>query len=113
MTISWDYDTLPFCCGIREVGNFGRDYSDNHEDTPEEAVNEMMSQANGRPILFNFVKERNYNKHLNDSYNARELRTYVMAHPKAKHVVKFINPGSGNRIDCWMISDYKEIELED
>jgi hypothetical protein len=73
-------------------------------------VVDLLREANGRPVIFNFVKNVDWNGKFASHYEASELRTYVRNHPKAKHLARFINPGSKNRIDSYMISDYQNDE---
>jgi hypothetical protein len=104
--------TLPYCCGVVEAGDFEQEedweFRQFCADTAEELVRKLLDDADGIPVIFNFVKEKNYDDKFSQQYNAHELRAYVAAHPKAIHLIKFINPNSGNRVDSYMIKEYKD-----
>jgi hypothetical protein len=104
--------TLPYCCGFKEAGDFTSDPDDCEfvSNTVERLVADLLKAAKGRPVIFNFVKNVDWNGKFASHYEASELRTYVRNHPKAKHLARFINPGSKNRIDSYMISDYQNDE---
>jgi hypothetical protein len=103
--------TLPYCCGVVEAGDFVLDYDDDYreynEDTAEALVAKIFGWAEGVPVIFNFVKCKNWKGEFDALYQAHELRTYVRSHPNVVHLSKFINPNSGNRVDSYMIKDYK------
>lgn len=110
MTYSAFVDQLPHCCGINEAGNFGYadDYDAIEEVTVEELLEAILDRSEGRPVMFNFKKQVDYQGTFNKEYDYASLRTLVRAHPKVVHVAKWINPGSKNRIDCYCIAGYKD-----
>lgn len=108
MTFHCELNSMQHCCGILEAGEFDGDYKEFAGDTPEELIEVILREAEGRPIIFNFVKKKNYKGVFNKEYEEAFLREAVRKHPKVMHLAKFINPGSNNRIDSYMIKDYKE-----
>lgn len=108
------YSTLPYCCGVYEAGDFGVDeYADVVSKTPKGLVGELVEAAEGRPIIFNFVRQRIGNGWefsgdpltlpLAEEYEYEVLRKYVSKHEDALHVAEFINPNSGNMVDSWIL----------
>src|SRR6516225_7308013 len=102
--MSWYADQLPFCCGVYEAGEFadedprGPPYLGWAKlDTIDEALQAMKSTCGGRPIIFNFVKQR-IEKKWARRYEAAELRKLVLADPACVNIGTHINPGTGNRI---------------
>ena len=112
MSYSCNLNQVPYCCGMIEVGNFGdaSDHDDGDmldEDSWEELLQEILATSKGRPVLFNFVKFKDWQGSFNKTYDASELRELVQKHPNVMHIWKGINPGSQNRIDSYIIKDYK------
>lgn len=104
--------SVPYCCGVYEAGNFGdaAHYDDGeyfHEDTVEELLEKVLRFCDGQPVLFNFVKRKDWQGTFNKMYDASDLRDLVKNHPNVVHIWKGINSNSNNRIDCYIIKDYK------
>lgn len=111
MSYTCSLETLPFCCGFKEAGEFGGD--EDHwgnileEDTPEKLLDIILEESGGRPVIFNFVKCRDYNQQYYKEYQYQELRKIVMAHKNVVDLGKSINPSTKNRIHSLIIKDYK------
>ena len=115
MTTFCNIRQVPYCCGVYEAGNFDRDWVNDDDDdveingdTVEELLQKILIYSNGRPVIFNFVKRRDWVGTLLPYYDANDLRQLVQKHSKVVHLAKFINPSSQNRIDSYMIKDYKD-----
>jgi hypothetical protein len=112
-TTSCYIEQVPFCCGMFEAGHFNdvddyKGYDHTLEcDSVDELLSEILEDAEGRPVLFNFVKCRNYEGVYNAHYEASDLRRLVQAHRNVVAVGKWTNPGSKNQIDAYIIKDYK------
>jgi len=129
MDIDFEMEQLPFCCGFYEVGNMS--VADEEDRNPrwgeiytkelEKVIPDALENANGRPVVFNFVREREKerkwdedpNNHvatvpLNKRYNCAELHQVVKKYPGRKHIGTWINPGTGNQIDSYVIFPEKE-----
>jgi hypothetical protein len=90
---------------MKEAGEM-RDFPDAQEyadDDPEELINTLIREAAGRPVMFNFKCRRTWNDAFEPNYDAEPLRQVVMAHPHAIEVGTWTNPGTRNRINCWII----------
>lgn len=99
-----DLSSTSYCCGFLEAGNFADEWGHDHKaSTPEALVEALLKSANGRPLMFNFVKRRNYKDELVDKYEANELREYVRKFKGVKHIREFRNPGTNNMIDSYVI----------
>lgn len=123
----WSVDRLPFCCGVLEIGEMEvcRHEDDDHEmyswddlgesdDAPlDRALDKILDGADGRPVLFNFVRSLRYDKKkgqlvLTRTFDADAFRRIVMAHPCCYNLGKTINPGTKNQIHMLMIKGYKK-----
>jgi hypothetical protein len=115
-------ESLAFCCGIREIGEMKwnryewtkedlenedeQDWGLTKADAIKKHIARVLTESNGRPIVYWFVRRRQYNgKILPDTrYDMHELRSVIM---RKKGVVKlgtFINPGTKNQIDGYMLT---------
>lgn len=116
-------EDIPFCCGVREVGGFTLEEVDEDEvkyypedypakdgwrSTPtlaaQSCIAQMIKDSEGRPIQFWFKRSKIYNGELNDHFDADALRQVVM---KKRGVVKlgtFINPGTKNHVDGYLLT---------
>jgi|SRR5712664_94023 len=124
MRIKFSVDQLPFCCGFYEVGSFQveNERLDDGWDRPfttdlEEVIPQALAEAKGRPVIFNFVRERAEERDWDDDndwwierniplerrYECCELRQVVKKYPGVKHIHTWINPGTGNQIDSYVI----------
>lgn len=114
MNLCARWSILPHCCGIVEAGDFGNvDNCDVSADTPAELVQYLIDDVEGRPIMFNFVRERLGNdwKFIGDpltlpiaeEYDYEELREYISNHEDSQHIGEFINPNSDNLVDSWVL----------
>lgn len=125
--ISVDVTDDTYCCGVYTGGEFNlivediNDYSYRHSRyayTAEEgwstaksgaaklAIAEMIENAGARPIMLWFKRQRDYTGGvpLTQKYDCDELRQ-VVKHKKG--VVKlgtFVNPGTKNHIDGYMLT---------
>ena len=112
-TASCNMNQVPFCCGMYEAGRFdGADVYGEYAfeldaDSTEELFTNILEHAAGRPVLFNFVKCLNYKGVYNKQYQAHDLRKLVKKHPNVISIGEWINPGSKNMIDAYIIKDYK------
>ena len=94
---------------MREVGEFtvtddGEIYHDAmYISELDKAVECILQDAEGRPVVFNFVKRQLYSL-----YDARELQELVLKHPQCKDLGTHVNPGSGNTINTLIIMGYNE-----
>jgi hypothetical protein len=118
---SCDVNTLPHCCGFYEAGEF-RDgpslsrhkAANNHK----ELLDMILDHAEGRPVIFNFVKEAirdedDYGEgeptgDYQDDYECDGLRQVVINHPKVIDIGTHINPGTHNMIHSLIIKGYKD-----
>lgn len=107
--VTWSIDQLPYCCGMREVGDFTvTDYEDIHHEAMyiselNRAVEAILQDAEGRPVIFNFVKRQRHSL-----YDAYEFQAEVLKHPQCKDLGTHVNPGSGNTINTLIIMGYNE-----
>lgn len=107
--VTWSIDQLPYCCGMREVGEFNvTDDGEISHDTMyiselDKVIDCMLQDAGGRPVVFNFVKYKN-----RTAYAAHELQELVLKHPQCKDLGTHVNPGSGNTINTLIIMGYNE-----
>jgi len=113
--LEWCSDQLPFCCGMYEVGNFEinprgwgwQQFDDLAGQKLDEALVAMKQEAEGRPIIFNFVKPRLSSGKWASRYEAWQLRELVLADPACLDIGTHINPGSKNRIHTLILKGYK------
>jgi len=119
MVFACGLDQAPFCCGFKEAGdlyagdditdmpNYYEYYSGNiiQSDTAEGLVSELIGpdQANGRPVLFNFVQYKDYKGDFPNEYQANELREYIASRTDVLHIGTYLNPSSGNRVDSYVL----------
>jgi hypothetical protein len=95
--VSFQADTarLPFCCGFNEAGYFtGDDDTEFNSDSAVELVEELIHEANGRPLIFNFVGS-----------SPEEIVAAVKNHPDVLYLGHWTNPGTYNRIDSYIIKN--------
>lgn len=108
---------LPHCCGLMEAGDFsirGGSWYDFSSDSNNELIQKVLNHAEGRPVIFNFVKQclRDDNDddilgEFEDEYKVPELRKAVMKHKHVIDIGEHINPGTNNMIHSLIIKDYK------
>lgn len=118
--IGFYVEQLPYCCGFDEVGgmcytNDDEYYSADEEELVEDVIPRALSCSGGRPIIFNFVRRRTKEKSwdassdwykdvpLKKRYEVAPLRQIVKHYPGVKHIGTWINPGTGNQIDSYVI----------
>lgn len=110
MSVSYDFNQLPHCCGCYEMGYF---YDGvvarvvEHSNNWKEALSSVLKYSGGQPVFFNFVKklrdEDDDDAGWKDAYEAAELRELVRAHPNVNHIGCFRNKNSGNIVDSYCI----------
>ena len=118
---SCDMSTLPHCCGFFEAGDFIERSNRSHDcwaDASQELLDQILDRAEGRPVIFNFVKEAirdedDYGEgeptgEYEDDYECDGLRQVVINHPKVIDIGTHINPGTHNMIHSLIIKDYKD-----
>lgn len=130
--IRFSIDQLPKCCGFLEVGCMDSfDDGTRREDIDifcnefflelEEVLPKILSEAKGRPVIFNFVKPRvreqewdenaeefRKNVRFRREYTCKELRALVKEYPGVVHLHTWENPNTFNRIDSYVIKTTKE-----
>ncbi len=117
MGFGCDVCSLPMCCGFMEAGAFreGQKWagSDQYAETPEGLVKNILAHADGRPVIFNFVKQAMVDEYddeptgeFHDYYDCAPLRDYVKNFKGVIDLGKHINPGTNNKIHSLVIKDY-------
>lgn len=118
MPVGCDLAKLPFCCGFYTVGDFreGEEsvkYVDYNAESPEELTKKLMNICEGRPIIFNFLREAQWDEFddltgdFNEFYECEVLMKYIETHEKSIDIGTWINPGTGNEIHGFILKDYK------
>lgn len=112
------FQVISFCCGFYTAGEFqsGHEnnsrFSDHRAETVESLVTKLMNHAEGRSILFNFVRHEicdfdgEFTGEWDEEYEAKDLRDYVRNHPNVMSIGEWVNPGTNNKIDGYIIKDY-------
>lgn len=110
-------NSLPHCCGFMEAGDFSimtGSWYDLSSDSNSDLIQKILNHAEGRPVIFNFVKEclRDDDDdailgEFRDEYEVPELRKAVMEHKNVIDIGEHINPGTDNIIHSLIIKDYK------
>lgn len=108
---------IAFCCGFYTAGDFQKGAhtgsSDHRTETVESLVTTLMNYAEGRPILFNFVRHEirdfddEFTGEWDEEYEAKDLRDYVRNHPNVMSIGEWVNPSTNNKIDGYIIKDYR------
>jgi hypothetical protein len=104
-------DDIPYCCGMMTAGSFDSypllgTFSWRKAGFPtlkEAWIAELQNARVGcgkRPIVFNFVKRSG-----NRIFDNKELRTLVREQPDCLFVHKWKNPGSGNTLECYVLTN--------
>jgi hypothetical protein len=105
-------DDISFCCGMMTAGSFdsypileSAAWANRYGfPTLKEAwINELTKardECGKRPIVFNFVKRSG-----NRIFDNKELRTLVREQPDCLFVHKWKNPGSGNTLECYVLTN--------
>jgi hypothetical protein len=118
MQVGCDASSIAYCCGFYTAGDFREGenarWADHKESSPEKLVQQLMNHAEGRPILFNFVKEAIIDEdgdeqptgEFESSYLCDSLRQYVKAHKAVIDIGSWINPGTHNKIHGYILKDY-------
>lgn len=115
----WDAEADEYCCGVFTAGQFRYDDADPEEEdvdgyhktipaAAKAAILEMIEEAGQRPIMMWFVRRCDYSKRIHEDaqYECDGLRRQVA---RTKGVVKlgtFINPGTKNQIDGYMLTGH-------
>lgn len=111
--VIWEIGSLVYCCGVQEAGNFTEETEDEHDSGYDwydslreawiEALEEMRQSPRPErryPIIFNFVKYSGAK-----TFEANELRQLVLEQEDQLFVHSWINPGSGNLIEQYMLTN--------
>lgn len=119
-----DLQRLPMCCGFYEAGQFDEYAQENkptghsYKETSTEALIErMLNVCEGRPLIFNFVKNaivgvddwggEEPTGEFEHEYECEALRQAVRTHKNVIDLGTHINPGTNNKIHSYVIKDYK------
>ena len=112
-------DQATFCCGMREIGEM-QIISQKDEDSDDlwmyqscsepldKALDVILKDAGGRPVMFNFVCHRNFTGKFDRLYQASQFRSIVKKFKGVKYMGTWVNPGTLNKIDCYIIPAQKE-----
>lgn len=123
---SIERERLQYCCGVQETGEY-ESFSDNRylndgwlDDNPiidrlerdkgeafltlreawEDALKSVREDSGDRPIVFTFVKFKGEKQFSNE-----ELYDLVAEQPDHLFVHGFTNPGSGNYVEMWVLTN--------
>lgn len=109
-SVDWDLDELPNCCGVLEAGSFdefeGEPYPNGIGRYPsldeawEEALEQIRIEADKKPIIFNFAQNQ-----FTHEWCENSLRKLVILQPDCLFVHKWINPGTGNTIEQYLLKN--------
>lgn len=97
-----------FCCGVIECGNFESevstyslydwDYFEDSNVSSKDAWTKLLKQVRNvhacRPLVFNFTYE-----------SSRVLKSLIRAQKDCLFIHKWINPGTGNIIEQYMLTN--------
>jgi hypothetical protein len=120
-----EVNSLPHCCGFMEAGYFSEKDSKNKyldfcQESPEALLWRILDHAEGRPVIFNFVKkallvcddddcyddEGEPTGEFEEEFKCQPLMDFVKVHAKVIDIGTHINPGTYNMIHSFIIKDY-------
>ena len=93
----------PFCCGMREIGNFYTTAFDKNYE-PEDIMKAMLNALLPMlPYIGAFTLTEHCQRYSGVSRLPKWVQQLIAAWPGANHAQPFYNPNSGNVIKQWVL----------